>query len=800
MRNGECGMRSRGARSCGTTLTPRFRIPHSPLRICSRPQLVKRPRKRDRLPDVRDAADPRDRPLDAQPEARVDERAVLAEVQVPAVRLFGELLLPDAREQPVVVVLALASPDDLPVALGRQHVVVQHGARVGGVFLHIEGFHPLRVVVNQHGAVVLLGEQRFLLPPDVPPPLHPTAQAPELFHGVGVGSPRERRADALERLQVPPELGQLRLPPLEGARYDVAHELLLELHVVVGVVPGDFGLHHPELAQVAARLRLLGAERRPEAVHFAERGGRRFDVELARLRQVRGAEVEVLGGEEVPRRFADRAGEDRRVDEDEAALVEEVADRLDHLVAHAGDGHLVPAPQPQVAVLEQEGGAVLLGRDWEIVARSDDLQVRGRELDAARRAPVGAHDAADFERRLLREPAERLPGRVRHVALGENRLQVARAVADDDERDLPARAGGHHPAADGDRLADELRQRFDAMNVWHRRGILVTVVWAVNATGCASGFVPAPKPGPPRQDVSWPAYLGTPRHDASAAESLNADPRPLWHADLGRAVRGSPAIGETVIAVGVADRMVALVDRATGQALWRTRVAGTVHGGPLLESDRLYVATETGLVLRLATEGGKVAWRRHLSGAIRAGPVPTPDGIAVATTADTLYLLDRATGQVRARLPTPGAVLAVPAADGSRLYCGTTGGRVLAVDLPALAVAWDVAAGDAVFGAPAVAGDTVYALARNGTLLLIPEDRPSEARSLSLDIVATAGPTPLASGVLVASVAGDVLLVDRASGAVLWRIQLDGPIEQPPLVRDRQLVVVAGRGDIHSYR
>ncbi len=370
----------------------------------------------------------------------------------------------------------------------------------------------------------------------------------------------------------------------------------------------------------------------------------------------------------------------------------------------------------------------------------------------------------------------------------------------------------------------------------------MAVVWAVNATACASGFVPAQKLGPPRQDVSWPAYLGTPRHDASAAESLNADPRPLWHTDLGRAVRGSPAIGETVIAVGVADRVVALVDRATGQALWRTRVGGTVHGGPLLESDRVYVATEatpdarvyalrlrdgqpvwstktesvsaplaldgdvlyagteTGLVLRLATEGGKVAWRRRLSGAIRAGPVPTPDGIAVATTADTLYLLDRATGQVRARLPTPGAVLAVPAADGSRLYCGTTGGRVLAVDLPALAVAWDVAAGDAVFGAPAVAGDTVYALARNGTLLLIPEDRPSEARSLSLDIVATAGPTPLASGVLVASVAGDVLLVDRASGAVLWRIQLDGPIEQPPLVRDRQLVVVAGRGDIHSYR
>jgi len=49
-------------------------------------------------------------------------------------------------------------------------------------------------------------------------------------------------------------------------------------------------------------------------------------------------------------------------------------------------------------------------------------------------------------------------------------------------------------------------------------------------------------------------------------------------------------------------------------------------------------------------------------------------------------------------------------------------------------------------------------------------------------------------------IGGAVLLVDRASGASLWQLQLDGPIEQPPLVRDRQLVVIAGRGDIHAYR
>ena len=51
---------------------------------------------RDRLADVRDAADPRHGPLDAQPESGMDERAVLPEIEVPAIRLRVEPLLVDS--------------------------------------------------------------------------------------------------------------------------------------------------------------------------------------------------------------------------------------------------------------------------------------------------------------------------------------------------------------------------------------------------------------------------------------------------------------------------------------------------------------------------------------------------------------------------------------------------------------------------------------------------------------------------------------------------------------------------------
>jgi outer membrane protein assembly factor BamB len=354
--------------------------------------------------------------------------------------------------------------------------------------------------------------------------------------------------------------------------------------------------------------------------------------------------------------------------------------------------------------------------------------------------------------------------------------------------------------------------------------------------------VPVVRPGPVRQELGWPAYLGSARHDASAGETLNPDPRPLWRRGVGRGVRGSPAIGEAVVAVGTADRNVVLVDRASGEVMWRSRLDGTIRAGPLLDEDRLYVATEAqpdgrvyainlrdgkrlwrtrigsavaplafdgdalyagteeGAVVRLDPEQGHVRWRRALSGAVRAGPVPTPHGLAVATTADTLYLLDRETGAVQARLATPGSVLATPASDGQRLYLATTHGRVLAIDLATWTVRWNRPAGDAVYGAPALAGDTLYVLARDGRLWIIPTDAPDRAVSHALGIVATAGPTPLISGVLVGSVSGEVLLVDRAGGNILWRAQVVGPIEEPPLVRDRQVVVVAGHGNIHSYR
>jgi outer membrane protein assembly factor BamB len=376
------------------------------------------------------------------------------------------------------------------------------------------------------------------------------------------------------------------------------------------------------------------------------------------------------------------------------------------------------------------------------------------------------------------------------------------------------------------------------MSLRHRRGILVAALWAVNAIACA----PAARIGPDRDDVGWHTYLGSARHDASVGESLPADPQPVWRAAVGKAVRGGPAVGASVIAVGSSDRAVVLLDRATGQRVWRRRVPGTIAAGPLLAGDRIFVgtqavpdgrvvalhlstgaplwsvrtggvsaplalddsliiaATDRGTVLALAQTTGERRWERSLGRGIRAAPVVSASGIVVATLADSVFLLDPASGLIKVRLATPGTIVGSPASDGHRLFAGTTAGHLLAINLQDLSVLWDRPLGDAVYGAPALAGDTLYAVTERGTLWRVPLAAPETAHANALGVPATAGPTPLANGILVVGVDGDVVLVDRTTDAVRWRTRRPPPLDVSPLMRDHELILVSGNGVVEVLR
>ena len=169
------------------------------------------------------------------------------------------------------------------------------------------------------------------------------------------------------------EEGEILLPFLQQRLEGELQQPLRQRRIVREVGERDLRLDHPELGEVAAGVRVLGAEGRPERVDLGEREAVGLDVELPRHRQERLAAEEILREIDLALRRARQVGEierrhpeqraralrvgrgdDRRVDPEEAVLVEEPMDRLRQRVPHARRRPDHVGARPQMRHLAQE--------------------------------------------------------------------------------------------------------------------------------------------------------------------------------------------------------------------------------------------------------------------------------------------------------------------------------------------------------------------------------------------------------------------------------------------------------------
>lgn len=338
---------------------------------------------------------------------------------------------------------------------------------------------------------------------------------------------------------------------------------------------------------------------------------------------------------------------------------------------------------------------------------------------------------------------------------------------------------------------------------------------------------------------SWPAYLASVRRAPSAGETAPVDPAPWWTAEVGRAIAGAPALGDTLLAVTLVGGDVAVLHRETGRVLWQRRLDGTGAGGPLLAGNRLYlvtgggegrayalnvrdgrvvwdrelgplvgspaldgtrliVVTAGGGILALRTADGETVWRRRVRGPVRAGATVVGERVIVATD-DSVHAFASGDGAPRAGVRAPGASVRPPAVAGDTLLVASPDGAITALDVETLEVLWRVPLGAPVFGTPAVARDTVFVTTLDGLLWAIPLGTPQETRTIVLDATIRAGPAPVRNGVLVGTVSGEVLLVQQG-GIVEPRLRVDGPLDEPPLMHRGALFVVDGRGRVRTWR
>ena len=123
-----------------------------------------------------------------------------------------------------------------------------------------------------------------------------------------------------------------------------------------------------------------------------------------------------------------------------------------------------------------------------------------------------------------------------------------------------------------------------------------------------------------------------------------------------------------------------------------------------------------------------------------------------------------------------------------------------ALFIASLELLWKIEVEEPIFGGAVVARDTVFAVSISGKVWSIALAEQQSASYVDLKTPVRASPAPIRNGLLVGTIGGELLIISPTDPAPTWRVRVDGPIEQQPIVADGELIFVDGRGRIHAWR
>ncbi len=280
-----------------------------------------------------------------------------------------------------------------------------------------------------------------------------------------------------------------------------------------------------------------------------------------------------------------------------------------------------------------------------------------------------------------------------------------------------------------------------------------------------------------------------------------------------------------------------------------------IHGTAAVDGDRVYIGDYSGWLYALELETGALLWEQDLGGSIGASPVvhqghifmavefPTPDGKVFVIDGETgglwyetgflgnhphssvsidpergIMFIGANNGRfaafdfvARTHLwdawmedkgdGTLGDIKTTAAVDDDTVYISSWDKRVHAYDIETGAEQWSYATNGYVMSSPSVYDNTVYVGSHDSHLYAL-DATPGldESERLlwrtPLERASISSPTvvPDDDTVLVGDNEGDLVMVDRASGAVLWTERLDGRMSGVPTVTGTSLFAFDGSG------
>ena len=243
-----------------------------------------------------------------------------------------------------------------------------------------------------------------------------------------------------------------------------------------------------------------------------------------------------------------------------------------------------------------------------------------------------------------------------------------------------------------------------------------------------------------------------------------------------------------------------------GGLVWKSEIGGTLSASPAVDSRNVFVASEslptpksiypqaTGALRALSRQSGLTSWMRTLPSPVRGSINLNAQNLFVTSSDGRIYAIRKETGEIKWIKYNSSPFSSLNVLDEQILYASDTYGDILSIELDTGRTLWRYRTRQPLRAPVAIYGSMVYAGSAEGFVYAI--DRTTGRLRWRVRAGA-AIQAVLASEkwVLATSLDNFVYCLSPRNGAKVWKRELAGRVNAPPLVLDNLVLLAPLVGD-----
>lgn len=272
-----------------------------------------------------------------------------------------------------------------------------------------------------------------------------------------------------------------------------------------------------------------------------------------------------------------------------------------------------------------------------------------------------------------------------------------------------------------------------------------------------------------------------------------------WEFRTNDFVDSSPAIGESAVFVGSADKNLYAFDPVNGRERWRFRTNGSIESTPAYSRGAVYFGSNDNSVYALNATTGHLIWQANTSGKVYSSPAAVGGVVYVGSVDGLIYALNATTGETVWGFNTSGQVFSSPAISVDYLYVGSTNGYLYALNATSGAEIWAYEAGSAIYSSPRVVNNLVYFGAYNNMVYALSAFDGTKTWEFAASDKVLSSPAVGRGIIWVGSSDGKLYALNAFDGGLLWTFETGNPVDSSPFYSARNNAVYFGSKDNYVY-